>query len=192
MAKKTRFEELYLNTIKNELIKELNFSSPMQAPRLLKIVINVGLKEAIGDAKLVQYAQDVITSIAGQKAVRCNARKSIASFKLREGMPIGVMVTLRRKNMYEFLDKLITLALPRIRDFQGVSKKMDGRGNYNLGLKEWTIFPEIDFSVGQKISGLNVTINTSAKNDEEAILLLEKFGMPFKKQIGSVLWHEKH
>lgn len=192
MAKKTRFEELYLNTIKNELIKELNFSSPMQAPRLLKIVINVGLKEAIGDAKLVQYAQDVITSIAGQKAVRCNARKSIASFKLREGMPIGVMVTLRRKKMYEFFDKLITLALPRIRDFQGTSKKMDGRGNYNIGLKEWTIFPEIDFSVGQKISGLNVTINTSAKNDEEAILLLEKFGMPFKKQIGSVLWHEKH
>lgn len=192
MAKKTRFEELYLNTIKNELIKELNFSSSMQAPRLLKIVINVGLKDAIGDAKLVQYAQDVITSIAGQKAVRCNARKSIASFKLREGMPIGVMVTLRRKKMYEFFDKLITLALPRIRDFQGTSKKMDGRGNYNIGLKEWTIFPEIDFSVGQKISGLNVTINTSAKNDEEAILLLEKFGMPFKKQIGSVLWHEKH
>ncbi len=192
MAKKNRFEELYLNTIKNELIKELDFSSPMQAPRLLKIVINVGLKEAIGDSKLVQYAQDVITSIAGQKAVRCNARKSIASFKLREGMPIGVMVTLRRKNMYEFFDKLITLALPRIRDFQGVSKKMDGRGNYNLGLKEWTIFPEVDFAVGQKISGLNITINTSAKNDEDAILLLEKFGMPFKKQIGSVLWHEKH
>jgi large subunit ribosomal protein L5 len=192
MVKKTRFEGLYLNTIKNELMEELKFSSPMQVPRLVKIVINVGLKEAVSDGKIVQYAQDVITAIAGQKAVRCNARKSIASFKLREGMPIGVMVTLRRKNMYEFLDKLITLALPRIRDFQGVSKKMDGRGNYNLGLKEWTIFPEIDFAVGQKIAGLNVTINTSAKSDEEAVRLLQKFGMPFKKQIGSVLWHEKH
>jgi len=181
MIKKARFEQLYCDTIKNELIKEFQFSSSMEAPRLIKIVVNVGLKDAIADSKVVQYAQDVITAITGQKAVRRNARKSIASFKLREGMPIGVMVTLRRKNMYEFLDKLITLALPRIRDFQGVSKKMDGRGNYNLGLKEWTIFPEIDFAVGQKIIGLNVTINTSAKNDAQAVQLLQKFGMPFKK-----------
>jgi len=176
---KARLEGLYLETIRPSLQKELHLKNTMQTPRILKVVLNVGIKEA--DSKILQHVEEVVTTVAGQRAVRCLARKSIASFKLREGMPIGVMVTLRRKRMYEFLDRLISLALPRIRDFQGVSRKFDGQGNYNLGIKEWTIFPEIDFVVGQKILGLNITIQTSAETDDAGMTLLEKFGMPFKK-----------
>jgi large subunit ribosomal protein L5 len=178
---KARLEKLYLEKIRTQLKDEFNLSSIEQVPGLIKVVINIGVKEAISDSKALQQAEAVVTAIAGQKAVRRLARKSIAGFKLREGMPIGVMVTLRRRQMYEFLDRLISLALPRIRDFQGVTRNFDGRGNYNLGVQEWTVFPEIDFVVGQKISGLNITVNTSAANDGHALRLLECFGMPFKK-----------
>lgn len=176
---KARLEELYNTKIRTELQNALDLKNVMQVPKLLKIVVNVGVKDA--DSKALQHVEEVITTITGQRAVRTKARKSLASFKLREGMPIGVMVTLRGQKMYEFLDRLINLALPRIRDFQGVTRSFDGRGNYNLGIKESTIFPEIDFGVGQKVFGLNVTIATSATNDLHGLRLLEQFNMPFKK-----------
>ena len=178
---KTRLENLYLNEIRSKLKEQLGLNNIMEVPKLLKIVLNIGVKEAVSDIKTLQLAENILTSISGQKPIRCKARKSLASFKLREGMPIGAKVTLRRNRMYEFLDRLISLSLPRIRDFQGISKKLDGRGGYNLGIKDSLIFPEIDFGVGQKISGLNITIQTSAKKDEQGLALLEHFGMPFKK-----------
>ncbi|QQR53454.1 50S ribosomal protein L5 [bacterium] len=180
---KVRLQDRYNNTIRPELQKNFGFLNVMQVPRIEKIVVNIGVKDAIADSKVLVQAEELLTRITGQKASRRLARKSNASFKLREGMPIGVMVTLRRAKMYEFLDRLISLALPRIRDFQGVSKKLDGMGNYNLGIKESSIFPEIDMSVGQKILGLNITIQTSAETDEHGFKLLELFGIPFKKQI---------
>jgi large subunit ribosomal protein L5 len=178
---KTRLERLYLDKISPLIKSELGLSNVMETPRLLKIVINIGVKEAIQDSKALDVAKDILKKITGRQPISRKASKSIASFKLREGMPIGASVTLRRAAMYEFLDRLINLSLPRIRDFQGVNRKFDGRGSYNLGIKDSLIFPEIDFGVGQKVSGLNITIQTSAKRDDHGLMLLEKFGMPFKK-----------
>jgi large subunit ribosomal protein L5 len=154
----------------------------MQVPRIEKIVLNMGLGEAIQNAKILETASEDLKLISGQKPVITRARKSIAAFKLRKGMPIGCMVTLRGDRMYDFLEKLIHVALPRIRDFRGVSpKSFDGRGNYTIGIREHIIFPEIDYDKVDKIKGLNVTITTTAKTDEEARALLEGFGMPFRK-----------
>lgn len=178
---KARLERLFIEKIHPELQKMLALNNPMKVPVLKKIVLNIGVKEAISDSKVLSQAEDIVMAISGQKPSRRLAKKSIASFKLREGMPIGVMVSLRRRKMYEFLDRLINLALPRIRDFQGVTRSFDGMGNYNLGIKESSIFPEIDLAVGQKVLGLNITIHTSANDDEAGFKLLELFGMPFKK-----------
>ena len=182
---KARLEELYNKTLRQQLQKDLDLDSIMAVPRVKKIVLNVGVKEAIGDSKLLKSVAEAVTKIVGQKPVRTIAKKSIAGFKLREGMPIGVMVTLRGKRMYEFLDRLINLALPEVRDFQGVTRKLDGRGGYNLGIKEWTIFPEIEYNVGDRVYGVNITIDTSAKSNEHGQALLKAFGMPFRAQEGS-------
>lgn len=178
---KARLEELYNKTIMPQLQKRLGYKNVMEVPKITKVVLNIGVKEAISDSKAIQLAADTLTKISGQLPVRTLAKKSIAGFKLREGMPIGVKVTLRKRNMYEFLDRLINLALPKVRDFQGVSQKFDGRGNYNLGIKEWIIFPEVDYDVGAKIFGLNITIHTTAHKDVDGVALLESFGMPFRK-----------
>jgi len=178
---KARLEELYNTKIRSQLQKELGLKNIMEVPKVSKIVVNVGVKDAVKDSKVLKGVMDVISKITGQLPVRTLAKKSIAGFKLREGMPIGVSVTMRKNRMYEFLDRLINIALPEVRDFQGVTKKLDGRGNYNLGIKEWTVFPEIEYTVGDKVYGLNVTIATTAKNDEHAFALLKLFGMPFKK-----------
>jgi large subunit ribosomal protein L5 len=179
---KARLGEIYNNTIKPQLQKQLGLKNVMEVPKITKVVLNVGVKDAVGDSKAVQGVADIVTKIAGQLPVRTLARKSIAGFKLREGMAIGVKVTLRKKAMYEFLDRLINLALPKVRDFQGVSTKFDGQGNYNLGVKEWIIFPEVDYDIGSKIHGLNITIHTTATSDEHGKVLLEQFGMPFRKK----------
>ncbi len=179
---KARLEELYTGSIKPELKKSLGLKNIMEVPKISKIVLNVGVKEAVADSKSVQSVLDAMRKIAGQQPVKTEARKSIAGFKLREGMPIGVKVTLRGDRMYEFLDKLISLALPKVRDFQGVPTKFDRGGNYNLGIKEWTIFPELDMQFSEKVHGMNITITTSTKNDAHAFELLKSFGMPFRKQ----------
>jgi large subunit ribosomal protein L5 len=163
------------------LTKEFRYTSPMEVPRLEKIVLNMGLGEAIQNIKVLDAAVEELTLIAGQRPVVTRARQSIASFKLREGMPIGCMVTLRKGMMYEFFDKLVNVALPRVRDFRGLSdKSLDGRGNYTLGIKEHIIFPEIEYDKIDKIKGLNITIVTTAKTDEEGKALLKMMGMPFK------------
>lgn len=179
---KARLEELYNKDIRPALQKELDLKNVMEVPKVEKVVINVGVTGSISDSKLVQTVEEAITDIAGQKAVRTKSKKSIAGFKLREDMPIGVKVTLRKKKMYEFLDKLINLALPKVRDFQGVSPRFDGQGNYNLGIKEWIIFPELDQGFNEKVFGMNITIQTSAKKDEHGYALLKKFNMPFRAQ----------
>jgi len=178
---KARLEELYIKKIKDQLKKDLKLKNVMEVPKISKIVLNVGVKDSVNDSKVLKDVSVVLTKISGQLPVRTLARKSIAAFKLRAGMPIGMKVTLRKKRMYEFLDRLINVALPEVKDFQGVNKKMDGRGNYNLGIKEWTIFPEIEYKVGEKVYGLNVTIETTAKKDEHAYALLKSFGVPFRK-----------
>jgi large subunit ribosomal protein L5 len=177
---KARLEELYNNKIKPQLLKQLGLKNVMEVPKLSKVVLNIGVKDAVSDSKALQSAEDVLKKISGQLPVRTLARHSIAGFKLREGLAIGAKVTLRKRLMYEFVDRLINLSLPKVRDFQGVSSKLDGRGSYNLGIKEWTIFPEIEFELGSKIYGMNITIHTTTKNDEHARILLEQFGMPFK------------
>jgi len=154
----------------------------MMVPKLVKIVLNVGVKEAVSDSKALQEAMSVLEKVSGQRSVKRLARKSIAGFKLREGMPIGAMVTLRGDMMYDFFDKLITFALPKVRDFQGLSTKLDGRGGYNIGVKDWTIFPEIEFDISKKVHGLNISIQTSSSNDEHALALLQAFKMPFKSK----------
>jgi len=154
--KKTRLEELYSKNIRSALKEQLKLKNIMQVPQISKIVLNVGVKEAITDSKVLSSVMKTIAQIAGQWPIKKLARKSIAGFKMRQGMPIGVMVTLRRKKMYEFLDKLISLALPKVRDFQGLSLRFDGRGNYNLGIKEWIIFPEVEYDVAKKIHGFNI------------------------------------
>jgi large subunit ribosomal protein L5 len=178
----SRLKEKYLKEIAPALTKEFGYSNPMSVPKLEKIVINVGLGEAIQNAKAVDIAVGDLQTIAGQKPVVTQAKKSIAAFKLREGMNIGAMVTLRGDRMYEFLDRFVSLALPRVRDFRGVSPKaFDGRGNYTVGLKDQLIFPEIDFGKIDKARGMNVCIVTTATNDEEARSLLRHLGMPFRQ-----------
>ena len=179
---KARLEELYNITIKPQLQKQLGIKNVMGVPKITKIVLNVGVKDAVSDSKSIQGVFETLTKIAGQVPVKTLAKKSIAGFKLREGMPIGVKVTLRGQRMYEFLDRLVNLALPKVRDFQGIPFKFDGRGNYNLGVKEWIIFPEVDYDIGSKIHGLNITIHTTAGTDEHGLALLENFGMPFHKK----------
>ena len=177
-----RLKVQYRSSIVNSLTEEFKFENAMMVPRLEKITINMGLGEAVGNPNIVKGADEELTRIAGQRAVATRAKKSIAGFKLRQGMPIGCMVTLRGDRMWEFLDRLVTFALPRVRDFKGISpKSFDGRGNYNLGLKEQLIFNEIDYDKVDKVKGLNITIVTSAKNDEEGRALLRNLGMPFRK-----------
>lgn len=177
-----RMKEFYEKTVAPKLIKEFNYTNTNQVPRLVKISLNMGLGEAIQNAKILDSAAAEMAAISGQKAVITKARRSVAAFKLREGMPIGVTVTLRRDKMFYFLDKLVNIVLPRVRDFRGVSPKaFDGRGNYTLGIKEHIIFPEIDYDKIDKIKGLNISIVTTAKTDEEARFFLTELGMPFRK-----------
>jgi large subunit ribosomal protein L5 len=176
-----RFKEKYVNEIRQSLAKELGIANAMAIPRLEKIVINMGLGEATQNVKIMDPLVADLGAISGQKPVTTRAKKSIAAFKVREGMPIGAMVTLRGDKMYEFLDRLITVALPRVRDFRGVSSKsFDGRGNYTLGLRDQLIFAEIDYAKVDKIKGMNVTIVTTAADDNGARTLLKAFGMPFR------------
>ncbi len=178
-----RLREIYEKELVPKLKEELQLKNVMEVPRVEKVIVNMGLGEAIQNIKILESAADELSRITGQKAVITRAKKSIAQFKLREGMPIGVMVTLRRNRAYEFLDRLINVALPRVRDFKGVSPKaFDGRGNYTLGIREQLIFPEIDIEKIDKVKGLNITIVTSARTDEEGRALLAGMGMPFRKQ----------
>ncbi len=176
-----RLKTLYENEVRPQLIKEFNYRNVMEVPKLQTIVLNMGLGEAIQNIKILDNAVEELALIAGQKVVITRAKKSIASFKLRENMPIGCMVTLRRERMFDFLDKLIHIALPRVRDFRGVSpKSFDGRGNYTLGIREHIIFPEINYDKIDKVKGLNITIVTTSKTDEEGRTLLKLLGMPFR------------
>jgi large subunit ribosomal protein L5 len=176
-----RLKDIYIKEIVPKLMKDFSYKSVMEVPRIEKVVLNMGLGEAIQNVKILDSAVDELGVIAGQKAVITKAKKSIATFKLREGMPIGAMVTLRKDRMFEFLDRLLNISLPRVRDFKGLSPKaFDGNGNYSLGVKEQLIFPEINYDKIDKIKGLNITIVTTAKNDEEGRALLKCLGMPFR------------
>ena len=176
-----RLLDLYNKTIKKDLQKELGFKNVMQIPKLEKIVINMGLGEAVNDNKILKNAQEELSLISGQKSVLTRAKKSIATYKLRQGMPIGCKVTLRRDRMYEFLDRLVNVALPRVRDFRGLSaKSFDGKGNYSFGLKEQLVFPEISYDNINNIIGMDITIVTSSKTDSDFKLLLKKFNIPFR------------
>jgi len=170
----------YYDEIVPSLTKEFGYKSVMQVPKLTKIVVNQGVGQAVADKKMIETAQEELSMIVGQKAVQTISHKDISNFKLRRGMPIGVKVTLRREKMYEFLERLISVSLPRIRDFKGVNDKLDGRGNYSLGIQEHIIFPEIDIDKINKILGVEITFVTSAESDEEAYALLRAFGIPFK------------
>ena len=177
---RTRLQELYETSVRPALMQEFGYKNPMQVPRLEKIVVNMGVGEAVQDSKKVEAAASDLTAITGQHPVITKAKRSIATFKLREGMSIGCMVTLRRQRMYEFLDRLITVALPRVRDFRGISgKSFDGRGNFALGLKEQLVFPEIDYDRVDAVRGMNVVVVTTARTDAEAKALLKGFDMPF-------------
>jgi large subunit ribosomal protein L5 len=177
-----RLRDRYVKEVRPALMKEFDLENPMAAPRLEKIVVNMGVGDATQNAKLIDPAATEVGQITGQKPVVTKARKSIAAFKVREGMPIGVMVTLRGDRMYEFFDRLVNIALPRVRDFRGVgTKSFDGRGNYTLGVRDQLIFPEIDYSKVEKLKGMNITIVTSAGNDDQARALLKHMGMPFKQ-----------
>ena len=174
-------KEYYETEVVPKLNEKFQYANPMQVPRLEKIILNIGLGEAINNIKILDSAAEELKMIAGQKPVITRAKKSIAAFKLREGMPIGCKVTLRRRKMYDFFNKLVNVALPRVRDFRGISgKAMDGQGNYTLGVKEHIIFPEIDYDKIDKIKGLNITVVTSAKTDDEGRELLKLLGMPFR------------
>ncbi len=176
-----RLKELYNKEIVAKLMTDMKYRTIMEVPKIEKIVINMGLGEAIQNVKILDSAVEELAQISGQKAVITKAKKSIASFKLRQGMPIGCMVTLRKDRMYEFLDRLLNISLPRVRDFKGLSPKaFDGKGNYSLGIKEQLIFPEINYDKVDKLKGLNVTIVTTAKTDEEGRALLKYMGMPFR------------
>ncbi len=176
-----RLREKYEKEVKPALMKEFELDNPMAAPRIAKVVVNMGVGEATQNAKVLDPMANDLAQITGQKPVITRAKKSIAAFKVREGMPIGVMVTLRGDRMYEFLDRLINVALPRVRDFRGVStKSFDGRGNYTVGLRDQLIFPEVDYSKVEKLKGMNVTIVTTARNDDQARALLRGMGMPFR------------
>ncbi len=177
----SRLQTLYKEQLAGELRERFGFSSAMQVPRIEKITLNMGVGEAIADKKIMEHAVKDLTQISGQKPIVTNARKSVAGFKIREGWPIGCKVTLRRERMYEFLDRLVNVAIPRIRDFRGLSAKaFDGRGNYSMGVREQIIFPEIDYDKIDALRGLDITITTSAKNDAEGRALLEAFKFPFR------------
>ena len=180
MANTASLKKEYAERIAPALMKQFNYSSSMQIPVLKKIVINQGLGMATADKKIIEVAVNEITAITGQKAVATVSKKDVANFKLRKKMPIGVMVTLRRERMYEFLEKLVRVALPRIRDFKGIESKFDGRGNYTMGSQEQIIFPEINIDTIERILGMNITFVTTAKTDEEGYALLKEFGLPFK------------
>jgi large subunit ribosomal protein L5 len=176
-----RLKEVYAKDVVPALVKQFGYKSAMEVPRIEKIVLNMGVGEAIGDKKLLENAAGDMTKISGQKPVITKARKAIAIFKIREGYPIGCMVTLRKERMYEFLDRLISIALPRVRDFRGVSgRSFDGRGNFNMGVKEQIIFPEVEYDKIDTLRGMNITITTTAKTDAEAKALLAAFRFPFK------------
>ncbi|MBU6491265.1 50S ribosomal protein L5 [Pandoraea sp.] len=177
----TRLQEIYKDKIVAELVKQFGYKSIMEVPRITKITLNMGLGEAVADKKVIENATGDLTKIAGQKPVVTKARKAIAGFKIRQGYPIGCMVTLRGQRMYEFLDRFITVSLPRVRDFRGISgRAFDGRGNYNIGVKEQIIFPEIEYDKIDALRGLNISITTTAKTDEEAKALLSAFKFPFR------------
>ena len=176
----TSLKKDYAERIAPALMKKFNYTSTMQVPRLLKIVINEGLGEATGDKKIIETAINELTAITGQKAVATLSRKDISNFKVRKKMPIGVRVTLRRDRMYEFMERFVRIALPRIRDFKGIESKLDGRGNYTVGITEQIIFPEINIDSINKLMGMNITFVTSANTDEEGYALLKEFGLPFK------------
>ncbi len=176
-----RFQQIYRDKIAPELIQKFGYTSPMQVPRITKITLNMGVSEAVADKKVMDNAVGDMTKIAGQKPVVTKAKKAIAGFKIREDLPIGCMVTLRGVKMYEFLDRFVTIALPRVRDFRGISgRAFDGRGNYNIGVKEQIIFPEIEYDKVDALRGLNISITTTAKTDEECKALLVGFRFPFK------------
>ena len=178
----SRLQEFYKETVVPQLMEKLNLSNPMQVPRISKITLNMGVGEAVADKKVLDNAMKDLERIAGQKPLMRRARKSVAAFKIRDGMPIGCKVTLRRERMYEFLDRLINIAAPRVRDFRGLNPKaFDGRGNYNLGVREQIIFPEIDFDQIDATRGLDIAITTSATNDEHGRALLDAFNFPFRK-----------
>ena len=177
-----RLQEKYMNTVRPSLVEKFNYTSVMQAPQVNKIVVNMGVGDAIANSKVLDDAVNEMTQLTGQKPIITKAKRSFATFKLREGMSIGCKVTLRGERMYEFLDKLVNIALPRVRDFQGVSKKaFDGRGNYTLGVKEQLIFPEINYDKVNKVRGMDIVIVTTANTDLESLELLTQLGMPFKK-----------
>ncbi|ACT49563.1 MULTISPECIES: 50S ribosomal protein L5 [Methylovorus] len=176
-----RLKDFYKDTVVKSMTEQFGYTSPMQVPRIEKITLNMGVGEAVADKKVMENAVGDMEKIAGQKAVITKARKSIASFKIRDDYPVGCKVTLRRERMYEFLDRLITVAIPRIRDFRGISaKSFDGRGNYNMGVREQIIFPEIEYDKIDALRGMNITITTTAKTDEEARALLAAFNFPFR------------
>lgn len=178
----SRLGDIYQNEIIAAMKADFGYGNLMQVPKISKVTVNMGLGEAIRNPKIIDSSLDELSKITGQKPVITRARKSIATFKLREGMPIGVTVTLRRERMFEFIDRLINIALPRVRDFRGVSPKgFDGRGNYTLGVREQIVFPEIDYDKVEKVKGMNITLVTTAKTDDEARRLLTYFGMPFRK-----------
>ena len=178
-----RLKSAYLEEIRPALVRRFGYSSPMQAPRVEKVTLNMGVGDAKQDSRVLEAASDQLATIAGQRPNVRRARKSIAAFKLREGMPVGVSVTLRRERSYEFLDRLMSIAIPRIRDFRGLNpRSFDGRGNYSMGVREQIIFPEIDYDAVDQVRGLDITITTTAGSDEEAFALLEALGMPFSKE----------
>jgi large subunit ribosomal protein L5 len=180
---KSRLEELYNTKIKFELQKELDLQNVMQIPKISKMVLNIGAKDAVTDNKVINGIKQILSNIAGQCAVSTKAKKSIAGFKVREGMAIGTMVTLRGTKMYHFLDKLINVVLPAVRDFQGTTTNFDDHGNYNLGIKDWMVFPEVDYDKIDKSRGMNITIQTTALSKGTAQALLKKFNMPFRKKM---------
>jgi len=176
-----RFKDYYKENVVKALTEQFGYKSPMEVPRIEKITLNMGVGEAVADKKVMEHAVEDMVKIAGQKPVVTKAKKSVASFKIRDGYPVGCKVTLRRERMYEFLDRLVTVAIPRIRDFRGISaKSFDGRGNYNMGIKEQIIFPEIEYDKIDALRGMNITITTTAKTDEEAKALLSAFSFPFR------------
>jgi len=179
----SRLQTYYKETVVPQLMEKFSYSNVMEVPKITKICLNMGVGEAVGDKKVMGRAVGDMTAIAGQKPVIRVARKSVASFKIRDGWPVGCMVTLRRERMYEFLDRLVSVAIPRVRDFRGLNRKsFDGRGNYSMGVKEQIMFPEIDYDQIDVIRGMDITIATTAKNDEEALALLQAFNFPFKEK----------
>lgn len=181
----SKFKQHFIEKVIPELQAKFGYNSVMQVPRITKITLNMGVGEAVADKKVIQYALDDLAKISGQKPVTTLSRKSIAGFKIRDGWPIGAKVTLRKKMMYEFLERLIVISIPRIRDFRGFNvKSFDGRGNYSIGIKEQIVFPEIDYDKIDALRGLDITITTSAKNDNEGIALLRAFGFPLKEMEG--------